>query len=188
MKELVSLARKTVEEFFETGQLKIIPNKKFKEKRGVFVTIDTYPENELRGCIGFSDPIYSLNEAVQRAVIEASFHDSRFLPLEKEELDKIIFEISVLSVPEEIEEIPEKRIEKIRKGDGLILECGIRKGLFLPQVWEQLPYKKQFLEQLCWKAGLTPDYIIDKNTKLYKFNVKVFKETKPKGKIIEVEI
>jgi AmmeMemoRadiSam system protein A len=188
MEQLVKLARKTIEGFFKTKKLVIIQNNKFKEKRGVFVTIDTYPENELRGCVGFSDPIYSVNEAVQRAAVEAAFHDGRFLPLKKEELANIVFEVSLLSLSEEIKETPEKIMGKIKEGDGLIIECGMRKGLFLPQVWEQIPDKKQFLEQLCWKAGLTPDYILDKSTKLYKFNVKAFKETKPKGKVIEVKI
>jgi len=188
MEKLVRLARKTIEDFFKTEKLEIILDKKFREKRGVFVTIDTYPENELRGCVGFSDPVYPLAEAVQRAALEAAFHDGRFQPLEKEELNRIVVEVSILSLPEEIKEVPRKRMERIKKGDGLIIERGMRKGLFLPQVWKHISDKKQFLEQLCWKAGLTPDYILDKNTKMYKFNVKAFKETKPKGKVIEVKI
>ncbi len=187
MEELVTLARNTVEKFFKTGNLKIKSNKKFKEKRGVFVTISSYPDNELRGCIGFPYPEYWLYEAVQKASVEAAFNDPRFSPLTEDELDKIVFEVSVLSLPEKLNGTPDKRIEKIEKDkDGLIIEYGLRKGLFLPQVWEEIPDKKQFLEALCWKAGLTPDYIFDKNTNLYKFNVKAFKEVEPKGKIIEI--
>lgn len=185
MKELVTLARKTVEEFFKTGKLKIVSMDKFQEKRGIFVTIDTYPENKLRGCIGFSYPEYPLSESVQKSAVEAAFHDNRFLPLQKEELDKIVFEVSVLSLPEEI---PSKNLEKIESGkDGIILEYGSRKGLFLPQVWEEIPDKKEFLEALCYKAGLTLDMWLDKDTKLHKFQVKAFKEMKPKGKVIEVK-
>lgn len=188
MEKLVVLARNTVEKFFQTNKLRITSSKKFKEKLGVFVTIHTYPKNELRGCVGFPHPTYSLYQAVQMAAIEAAFRDNRFLPLKEKELEKIVFEVSVLSLPEEIKEPPEKRLEKIEKGDGLIIEHGIRKGLFLPQVWEELPNKKDFLDALCWKAGLTPDYLFDKNTKIYKFSVKAFKEIKPKGKVIEIEI
>jgi hypothetical protein len=187
MEELVSIARKTIEDFFKTGKLKIKLDKKFQDKRGVFVTIHSYPDNELRGCVGFTTPEYSLYEAVQKASIEAAFHDNRFLPLTEDELDKVVFEVSILSLPEVLNGTPDKRIEKIEKDkDGLIIEYGIRKGLFLPQVWEDIQDKKQFLEALCWKAGLTPDYVFDKNTKLYKFNVKAFKEVEPKGKIIEI--
>ncbi len=187
MKDLVLLARKTLEDFFKLGGLKIKENKRFQDKRGVFVTIHSYPDNELRGCVGFPYPEYSLFEAVQRVALQAALHDDRFSPLTEDELDKVVFEVSILSLPEILDGI--KQEEKIKNGkDGLILEHGLRKGLFLPQVWEQIPDKKEFLEALCWKAGLTPDYIIDKNTKLYKFNAKAFKESKPKGKIIEIGI
>jgi AmmeMemoRadiSam system protein A len=124
---------------------------------------------------------------VHKAAIEEAFHDGRFSPLRENELNKIVFEVSILDLPKEIEGLPDKKIDKIKKGDGLILECGIRKGLFLPQVWEQLPDKKEFLEALCWKAGLTPDYILDKDIKLYKFSVKAYKESKPKGTVIKIK-
>jgi len=82
---LVKLARGSVEKFFEKGKFEI---QKFdqdflKEKRGVFVTIETYPENELRGCIGFPLPVYPLFEAVQKAAISSAFEDYRFEPLKK---------------------------------------------------------------------------------------------------------
>lgn len=185
MEELVKLARKTIEDFFNTGKLTIVPNEKFKEKRGTFITIDSYPKNELRGCVGFPLPQYPLYEAVQKAAIEAAFHDSRFSPLKKEELNKIVFEVSVLTLPEEI---PGKNLEKIEIGrDGIILEHPIGNALFLPQVWEEIPDKKEFLEALCYKCGLPSDMWLDKNSKLYKFQVNAFKETKPKGKVIEVK-
>ena len=38
--------------------------------------------------------------------------------------------------------------------DGLIIECGGRTAVFLPQVWEVLPAPEFFLEQLKMKAGL----------------------------------
>ncbi len=43
----------------------------------------------------------------------------------------------------------------IRPGiDGLTLEQGLKRGTFLPQVWEQLPDPSDFLRQLKRKAGL----------------------------------
>ncbi len=190
MKDLVTLARKTLEDFFKLDGLKIKENKRFQDKRGVFVTIHSYPDNELRGCVGFPYPEYPLFEAVQRAAIQAAFNDGRFSPLTEDELDKVVFEVSILSLPKILNGIKqEEKIQKIENGkDGLILEHGLRKGLFLPQVWEDIPDKKNFLGALCWKAGLTPDYIFDKNTKLYKFNVKAFKEVEPKGKVLEIDL
>ena len=188
MKELVSIARKTLEDFFKNGGLKIKQDKRFQDKRGVFVTIHSYPDNELRGCIGFPNPEYPLFEAVQRAVVEAAFNDNRFSPLTEAELNKVVFEVSVLTLPEKIDGLSiEEKVNKIEKyKDGVIMENGLRKGLFLPQVWDDIQDKKRFLEALCWKASLTPDYIHDKNTKLYKFQVKAFKELKPRGEIVKI--
>jgi uncharacterized protein len=185
MEELVSIARKTVEEYLQSKKLAIIPNEKFKEKQGTFVTINTYPENKLRGCVGFPIAQYSLSESVQRASIEAAFCDERFSPLKKDEIDKVVFEVSVLTVPQEI---PDKNIDNIEEGkDGLILEYSIRKGLLLPQVWEEVPGKTNFLEALSYKCGLPRDMWKDKKSKLYKFQVKAFKEIEPRGKVIEVK-
>lgn len=183
--ELVKLARKAVEE----NKIDKNFSESLREKKGVFVTIETYPEKELRGCIGFPHAIYPLGEAVQRAAISAAFEDVRFPPLEKEELNKVVFEVSVLTEPKLIEvKDPKEYFEKIEKGkDGLILKNGPFTGLFLPQVWNYFKTKEEFLENLCMKAGLTPDYIYDKNTKIFKFRAQIFAEEKPNGKIFEIK-
>jgi len=54
-KELISLVRKTIENYFSRKQK--IEKTKFKDKRGVFVSIHSYPDHKLRGCIGFPYPI-----------------------------------------------------------------------------------------------------------------------------------
>jgi hypothetical protein len=189
MEELVKLARKTLEDYFDRGKFQIKKFNKFKEKKGVFVTLHTFPDNELRGCIGFTEPIYPLFEAVQRAAMEAAFSDPRFPPLKKEELNKVILEVSVLTFPKIINGKPDGYLDKIEDGkDGLILEHGTRKGILLPQVWESIPDKKEFLETLCWKSGLTGDYWLDEKTKLYKFYVKIFREKEPRGEIEEINL
>lgn len=184
--ELIKLARKTVEEYLRDGKLKI-RDTQFKEKRGVFVSIHTFPDHGLRGCIGYPYPILRLDEAVQRASISAAFKDMRFSPLMGNELRKIVFEVSVLTQPKIISvNKPEEYIEKIdNKKDGLIIEHGSYSGLLLPQVWKQIPDKEEFLTTLCWKAGLTPDYWKDKNTKIYRFRVQAFAEKEPNGEVIQ---
>jgi len=185
-KELVKLARKAV----ETKKVEKKFSKEFEIKKGVFVTIETFPEKELRGCIGFPRAIYPLGEAVQMAAISAAYEDSRFEPLEKEELEKVVFEVSILTEPELIEvKSPKEYFEKIEEGkDGLILQNGPFAGLFLPQVWEYFKSKEEFLENLCFKAGLTPDYIYRKDTRIWKFRAQIFAEEKPNGKVIEVKL
>jgi hypothetical protein len=188
-KSLIKLARNTLEKYFN-GKfvLEKTEKKKLNENRGVFVTIETFPEKNLRGCIGFPLPTLPLFEAVQRAAISSASEDPRFPPIEKEELKKIVFEISVLTKPELIQVKNSKEYsKKIEIGkDGLIIQNGPFSGLLLPQVPVEWNWNaEEFLENLCLKACLTPDYIHDKNTKIWKFQAQIFSEEEPYGKIIE---
>lgn len=160
-------------------------------KRGVFVTLHTFPEKELRGCIGFSEPCFSIKDAVMRAAVAAAVEDPRFAPLKDSELNKTIVEISVLTLPQKIEASTEKEIlESITpKVDGIILERNNSSGLFLPQVWDELPDKKEFLEQLCYKAGISDeDAWRAEGTKLYKFSVQAFEEKIPGGVVASKDV
>jgi len=186
-KELVKLARKTVEDYFKNKKLKI-KESKFKEKRGVFVSIHTFPDHELRGCIGYPYPILILGEAVQKASISAALQDPRFPPLTQDELKRVVFEVSILTVPSIIKvEEPKDYLKKILIGkDGLIIEHGVYKGLLLPQVPKQYGWDVEtFLEHLCMKAGLMVDMWLDPKTKIYKFQTQIFAEREPNGEVIQ---
>lgn len=188
-KKLVKLARKTVEDFFKEKELKI-KETKFKEKRGVFVTINTFSDHKLRGCVGYPYPVLPLGEALQKASFSAAFEDTRFPPLQESELDKIIFEVSILTKPELIKvNKPKEYVKKIKIGkDGLIIEQGFNSGLLLPQVPLEFKPKwdtKTFLEQTCIKAGLLPDAWLDERTRIYKFQAQIFSEKSPNGKVIQ---
>jgi uncharacterized protein (TIGR00296 family) len=190
-KFLVTLARKAVEEYLETRRKIKVPEnipEKLLEPCGVFVTINslTNDEKELRGCIGYPYPTTPLVEAVIESAISSATQDPRFYPLTTGELDKVVFEVSVLTPPQLIS--AEKTSEyptKIKVGkDGLIVERGIFKGLLLPQVpveWEW--DEEEFLCQCCIKAGLPPDAWLLKDTKIYKFQAIIFEEEKPRGEI-----
>jgi len=107
----------------------------------------------------------SIAKSLKEAALSAAFHDYRFPPVTESELNNIIIEISILSEPELISHAsPKDLLSKIvPKKDGLILKNGMFHGLFLPQVWEELPDKVQFLENLCYKAGIS-----DRNAWQYK--------------------
>jgi len=137
---------------FEFGEV-------FGKKMGAFVTLNAYPDKMLRGCIGIPEPIMALKDAIKEAAVSAT-HDPRFPPLGKDELDKIVVEVTSLTPPELIEvESPEEYLNHIKVGrDGLIAEKGFWRGLLLPQVpveygWDE----EQFLSQTCMKAGLPPE-------------------------------
>jgi hypothetical protein len=189
-KILIGLARSSVEKYLQKGNLSLEKNekKKLNEKRGVFVTIKNFHGNSLRGCIGFPYPSLPLYEAIQRAAISSAFEDPRFTPIEKKDMDKIIFEISVLTEPELIKvKNPKEYPKKIDIGkDGLMIQNGPFSGLLLPQVPVECNWTaEEFLENLCLKACLTPDYAYDSNTKIWKFQAQIFSEESPNGEIIE---
>lgn len=182
--KLVKLARKAIESAFSEKKLNA---EEFVEKNGVFVSLHTHPENELRGCIGFVLPVLPLGEAIIRAAKAAAFSDPRFLPLQKDELREIVIEVSVLTEPKLIEcknsELP-KNIE-IGK-DGLICNYRGISGLLLPQVASEQKWNAmQFLEATCEKAGLPPSTWQNAECKFFKFQAQIFSEEKPKGKVVE---
>ena len=128
-----------------------------REKCGCFVTLTK--QGSLRGCIGYLEGIKPLYEAVIDNAMNAALRDHRFSPVTPEELKDIRVEVSVLTPPEPIEYAgPGDLLGKIVPGeDGIILRKGYNQSTYLPQVWEQLPDKTQFLEQLSLKGGMPRD-------------------------------
>ncbi|PIY59896.1 TIGR00296 family protein [Candidatus Woesearchaeota archaeon CG_4_10_14_0_8_um_filter_47_5] len=160
---------------------------RFSRKQGVFVTL--HKHDELRGCIGFVEPVYPLYEAVVRAAQAAAFEDPRFAPVAEDELGEIHIEISVMSVPKTLEAgSAEEYPEKISVGrDGLIIRKGFRSGLLLPQVATEYGWSsEEFLEHTCWKAGLPPAAWKSPEATIMTFQAQVFKETAPGGSVVEV--
>jgi hypothetical protein len=161
--------------------------KPFQEKQGVFVTLHTYPEHDLRGCIGIPLPVMTLSDAIIESA-QSVTQDPRFPPFTASELPMVIVELTVLTKPELIKvKQPKEYPSHITIGqDGLIVEQGFYKGLLLPQVpVEQGWDKEEFLSYTCTKAGLLPDAWFEKTTKISKFSGQIFTEEKPNGPVKE---
>mgnify|MGYP006298499279 CR=1 FL=1 len=174
-KPLLNLARKTLENYFQDKEYS--PDEKIKEKfsikRACFVTLTK--NQQLRGCIGSLKPKTQLWKDVQENTINASIRDPRFPAINKDDLDKLKIEVSVLTKPKEIEfKNPGELLKKINKNLGIILKKGFNQSTFLPQVWKQIPDKKDFLEELSLKAGLSKDAWKDCN--VFYYNVESVKE------------
>lgn len=127
----------------------------------------------LRGCIGTLEASEPLWRAVAENAERAAFDDPRFPPLGDDELERIVIHLSVIR--------PRRRIggaEEIRLGrDGVVLERGSRRGVFLPQVaLEQGWDVGRLLEQLACKAGLGPDDW--RSSELYAFESETFGESR----------
>jgi uncharacterized protein, PH0010 family len=192
--ELVRFARYAIKSYLEGKSKEEILSEtdkeldRFNRNSGVFVTLDTHPKKELRGCIGYPEPIYPLNRALVLSAISAATEDPRFPSLSKRELDSILVEVTVLTSPEKIEyKDPEDLVKKIQIGkDGLIAEKGIFRGLLLPQVPIEWKWNsEEFLSHTCQKAGLPTDEWKKGNVLFYKFQGEIFSEIGPDGKIEE---
>ena len=164
---LASLAKKTVETFVREGKTpqpeELTPE--MKEKAGVFVSIHKF--GGLRGCIGTFEPQENnvAMETITNAISSAT-RDPRFPPIVPNELKDLSYSVDVLTAPEPIENKDQLDPEKY----GVIVECGLRRGLLLPNL-EGVDSVDHQIDICCQKAGIAPDEPI----KLYRFEVKRYK-------------
>ena len=189
---LIKLARTSVERYLLESVI-IKPDEDMMDKVGVFVTlnyINSRKQEYLRGCIGFPLPQKSLYESVVEAAIGAATQDPRFPPVHRQELEDIIFELSILTPPAEIIGKPAEYKNQITLGrDGLMLHCRFGSGLLLPQVPVELKWNvEEYLANICYKAGAPADAWLDPSSKLYKFQAIVFREVEPMGEIVRLEL
>jgi len=116
---LVKAARKAVTEFLSNGnriKLESDLEKKFSFNSGVFVTLNN-PDG-LRGCIGFPLPEKKLSHTIVDGAIAAATEDPRFSPVKIKELDDIVFEVTVLTPPVEIDvSDPLEYLSKIKESN-----------------------------------------------------------------------
>ncbi|MEJ5293296.1 MAG: TIGR00296 family protein [Candidatus Methanosuratincola sp.] len=190
---LVRLARRAVEEYLSTGTKIMpadVPGQRLLEKSGVFVTLEKVTPRglTLRGCIGYPVPHLPLAEATVDSAISAAFNDPRFPPVERRELDSIVFEVSILTPPVLVKvESPKDLPSSIKVGrDGLIVESGYYRGLLLPQVPVEYGWDEEtFLAECCMKAGLPPDAWLSRKTLVYRFSAEIFAESSPKGEVVQ---
>jgi AmmeMemoRadiSam system protein A len=177
---LLDVARKTIEKrLFGRAEQDLEDSDlspKYLEKRGTFVTLNK--DGNLRGCIGHILPQEALIHGIRENAINAAFRDPRFNPLSKEEWDSIQIEISILTEPRPLEYSDvDDLLKKLRPGvDGVILKKGYLQATFLPQVWDQLPDKEEFLTHLCVKAGLDAYSWKKEKLEIMTYQVQAFEE------------
>lgn len=159
----------------------------FGEKRGLFVTLSGYPRGELRGCIGFSEPVYPLGEGLARAAWLAAREDYRFPPVTRDEVPRLLIEVSVLSPLERIAyRTPEELAQEVKIGrDGLVVAERGATGLLLPQVPVDEGWAvHEFLNGVCRKAGLSPSAWTRPGPAFWRFTSTIFTEKTPGGPVV----
>jgi AmmeMemoRadiSam system protein A len=178
---LIKLARRSIDYYLENDfPLKIgsddLPFKKVSDKRACFVTLTK--KGQLRGCVGHLEPVLPLYRDVIENAVAAAFFDTRFWPLTKEELKDLEIEISILTLPKRLDyKTPNELLSKLDKTKpGVIIQKGVHRATFLPQVWEELKSPENFLSHLCLKAGLTADNWKREPLEVFVYDVESFKE------------
>ncbi|MBU1036846.1 AmmeMemoRadiSam system protein B [Patescibacteria group bacterium] len=177
---LLELAQLTLKTYLQEHKVISIDSKKvperLREKWGVFVTLTK--DKKLRGCIGNILPGKPIYQAVMENVLNAAIDDPRFNPVTLEEIDDLVIEISILTLPKELKvrNHQEYLVKLKAEVDGVIIKQGNHTATYLPQVWEELKKPTEFLGSLCFKAGLSNDCWMDTNTQLLTYQAEVFKE------------
>lgn len=179
-RDLLRLARETVSawaagEPLPHPSLEHVPGgSPLREERGVFVTLNT-SEGRLRGCIGSIMGESPLLHGVIRNAVASAGHDPRFPPIEPDEVPGLRIEISVLTPLREVAGPEEIVIGR----DGVVLEKGDRRAVFLPQVAPEQGWDvRQMLRHLAMKAGLAGDDW-QSGARFLTFEAQVFEEEAP---------
>ncbi len=112
-----------------------------------------HAHGSLRGCIGTILPTKETVAAeIIRNAVSASTEDPRFDAVLTDELDDLDISVDILSEPEPVKSVDELDPDKY----GVIVTCGIRRGLLLPDlegvetVYDQLAIARR-------KGGIAPD-------------------------------
>jgi AmmeMemoRadiSam system protein A len=180
---LLNLARQTLYLYLKSGVIPQVEKGWLTEateaNRACFVTLKRRGLG-LRGCIGMFASRYPLYSNVMDRAIAAATQDPRFPPVPYNELEDIKIEISVLTPPERLHfSSPPDLLQKLKPlRDGVIMTTPYGSSTFLPQVWEQLPDKEDFLSRLCMKHGAPANYwrIEYQNIQVQTYNAIVFGE------------
>lgn len=184
----VEIARRVIEAAVrneKAGEIEIPQN--FKDDGGVFTTITRYPEGELRGCIGYSEPVMPIVSAIIRSARSAATRDLRFRPVKSEELDTLVISVSLLTRPTRLMYSDPRDLPSLIKvgRHGLIAKKDRKAGLLLPQVPVEQGWDAEvFLNQVCVKAGLPYRSWKNGNVELHLFTAEVFEEEEPRGAVV----
>lgn len=169
-KELLAIARKTISEFVQMGNMPDVEvsSEKLKAPGAAFVTIEK--GGKLRGCIGYTKALYPLYRTIMECAVSSATDDPRFPPIAPSELASIRIEISVLTPLEKVEDLSGIEVGR----HGLMVSKGHNRGLLLPQVAVKNGWDVEtFLSQTCVKAGL-PSLAWKKEVDIYTFEAEIF--------------
>ena len=150
--DYVKLAREAVEAYVlrreVLGVPDGLPDEMLNRQAGTFVSI--HEHGELRGCIGTIGPTRScVAEEIIGNAISASTRDPRFPAISPDELPWLDISVDVLGEPEDIDSEDELDVKRY----GVIVSCGHRRGLLLPDL-DGVDTPRQQVEIAMKKGGI----------------------------------
>ena len=150
--EYVRLARDAVEAYVLRREVLNVPadlpDEMLSTQAGAFVSI--HEHGDLRGCIGTIAPTRAcVAEEIIGNAISASTRDPRFPAIKPDELPWLDINVDVLGEPEDIESEDELDVKRY----GVIVSCGHRRGLLLPDL-DGIDTPRQQVEIAMKKGGI----------------------------------
>lgn len=140
---------------------------------GAFVSV--YVDGHLRGCLGWFETEKPLCKAIAELAVSAATEDSRFQPVNEEELPSLGIEISALSPLKRIESIDEIEVGK----HGIYLRMGIMTGTFLPQVATNNNWSREEFLGYCARDKAKIGWEGWKKADIFTFEADVFGDNVP---------
>jgi len=198
---LITLLRKSILDYLYHRQ--ILPIKlppQFTKKRGGFIAFEKIVESVdgrlkriFRGRYGTPFPVEPLYSTLLKSGIFLVREDPRFKPLIAEEFQKIVVEVTILS---ELKLMHSKDLGLLKKAlkigkeegakHGILLKVGEVHSIVLPQTIVENNWNlEDTLSFACLKIGLPSNYWLEESVKIYSFEVQVFYEIEPGGRVIE---
>ena len=151
-------------------RLEPVRDHRWENKTGVFITLTK--NGAPRGSMGMLESTTVLPETLFDAGITAATHDSRFAPIDENELKDLEIEVTLLSEVETLEKSSDLVIGEM----GLIVSRGENRGVLLPQAAVENSWSpEQFLEACCEKAKLSHKAWRDPNTLVEYFTCHIIK-------------
>ncbi len=169
---LLKLARESIQYYLEKHAVLSFETlvEEIKQPQACFITLRK--QGMLRGCVGTFETVRPLYENIIRLAIASAFEDSRFPPVQRQELPELLIEISVLG-----ELIKMNSIEELEVGrHGVLVKYQQRTGIYLPEVAvDQGWSREEFLNHCAYeKARFTSEEF--KRAEVYLYEVQKFSE------------
>ena len=172
-KILLTFARESILRYLATQTVPLARNLSARADfpQGAFVTLRK--AGQLRGCIGHIPGDTALGKTVGSMALQAAFGDSRFAPVEINEMKNLEIEISVLTPMKAIASANEIVVGR----DGVLMSAAGTSAVFLPQVATENHWDRaEMLDNLCMKAGLQAG-CWKRDAKFQVFQADVFSES-----------